>query len=169
MVRQNSACSNCRAANVRCEFKTKSEPCKRCLKYNNDCVIPRQKMSQRLACLFCRKSKIICEIGPEGTDGSCNQCRRRSLKCQFSKQSGGGKHVSSDLISSEPENETFAASPWDWNSLSMTSAPESTMGFTNPPTPSNRLHIPLSLDHPMSSSTALWELDLETERTSGWP
>ncbi|KAJ6538795.1 hypothetical protein DFH09DRAFT_1368709, partial [Mycena vulgaris] len=44
-----------------------------------------------LACLFCRGRKIACgpPVGPAGLAG-CNQCQRRSLKCEYPAESRRG-------------------------------------------------------------------------------
>ncbi|GLB37086.1 putative GAL4-like Zn(II)2Cys6 (or C6 zinc) binuclear cluster DNA-binding domain [Lyophyllum shimeji] len=44
-----------------------------------------------LACLFCRGRKIACGPSDSGSsDGSCNQCQRRSLKCEYPTESRRG-------------------------------------------------------------------------------
>ncbi|KAK0225411.1 hypothetical protein IW262DRAFT_1293840 [Armillaria fumosa] len=44
-----------------------------------------------LACLFCRGRKIACGPPlPGSTDKTCNQCQRRSLKCEFPRESRRG-------------------------------------------------------------------------------
>ncbi|KAF8332906.1 hypothetical protein F5887DRAFT_995567 [Amanita rubescens] len=48
---------------------------------------------QKLACLFCRERKIMCERPQDGSnDLSCNQCLRRSLKCKYPTESRRGQH-----------------------------------------------------------------------------
>ncbi|KAF9020650.1 hypothetical protein BDZ89DRAFT_958106 [Hymenopellis radicata] len=43
------------------------------------------------ACLFCRGRKIACGPPvPGGPDNACNQCQRRSLKCEFPCESRRG-------------------------------------------------------------------------------
>ncbi|KAF8623696.1 hypothetical protein AX17_007394 [Amanita inopinata Kibby_2008] len=37
------ACSRCKSLKVRCEFKSDSDPCKRCLNGGHDCIIPGRK------------------------------------------------------------------------------------------------------------------------------
>ncbi|KAF8954281.1 hypothetical protein BDZ97DRAFT_1677226 [Flammula alnicola] len=37
-----------------------------------------------LACTFCRERKVACGRPPEGSpDPTCNQCARRSFKCEY--------------------------------------------------------------------------------------
>ncbi|KAF8957694.1 hypothetical protein BDZ97DRAFT_1669501 [Flammula alnicola] len=61
-----------------------------------------------LACLFCRGRKIACGPPlPGSTDKTCNQCQRRSLRCEFPSKSRRGmrkKKVSdpSDGVDKEP-------------------------------------------------------------------
>ncbi|KAL0946280.1 hypothetical protein HGRIS_012531 [Hohenbuehelia grisea] len=48
---------------------------------------------QSLACLFCRERKIACGRPAEGSkDPTCNQCARRSFKCEYPKESRRGQH-----------------------------------------------------------------------------
>ncbi|KAL4261953.1 Zn(2)-C6 fungal-type domain-containing protein [Pleurotus pulmonarius] len=48
---------------------------------------------QILACLFCRERKIACGRPPEGSeDPTCNQCARRSHKCEYPTESRRGLH-----------------------------------------------------------------------------
>ncbi|KAF9033421.1 hypothetical protein BDZ89DRAFT_947716 [Hymenopellis radicata] len=38
----------------------------------------------KLACVFCRRRKIACgPPDPEVSDNACDQCQKRSLKCEF--------------------------------------------------------------------------------------
>ncbi|KAK0475575.1 hypothetical protein IW261DRAFT_489307 [Armillaria novae-zelandiae] len=68
-----------------------------------------------LACLFCRGRKIAC--GPPlagSTDKTCNQCQRRSLKCEFPRESRRGmrkkkaESTESTTASSIPAEEPHA-------------------------------------------------------------
>ncbi|TFK25730.1 hypothetical protein FA15DRAFT_589864 [Coprinopsis marcescibilis] len=44
-----------------------------------------------LACLFCRGRKIACGPPvPGGDENTCNQCHRRSLKCEYPSESRRG-------------------------------------------------------------------------------
>ncbi|SJL05535.1 uncharacterized protein ARMOST_08903 [Armillaria ostoyae] len=44
-----------------------------------------------LACFFCRGRKIACGAPePDNPDRTCNQCHRRSLKCEYPKESRRG-------------------------------------------------------------------------------
>ncbi|KAF9497941.1 hypothetical protein BDN71DRAFT_1342993, partial [Pleurotus eryngii] len=44
-----------------------------------------------LACLFCRGRKIACGPPMPGSkDRTCNQCQRRSLKCEYPLESRRG-------------------------------------------------------------------------------
>ncbi|KAF9494253.1 hypothetical protein BDN71DRAFT_1449149 [Pleurotus eryngii] len=48
---------------------------------------------QIMACLFCRERKIACGRPPEGSeDPTCNQCARRSHKCEYPTESRRGLH-----------------------------------------------------------------------------
>ncbi|TFK66521.1 hypothetical protein BDN72DRAFT_771886, partial [Pluteus cervinus] len=50
-----------------------------------------QEKKPSLACLFCRGRKIAC--GPPilgSKDQTCNQCQRRSLKCEYPSESRRG-------------------------------------------------------------------------------
>ncbi|KAF8652860.1 hypothetical protein AX16_004109 [Volvariella volvacea WC 439] len=48
---------------------------------------------QTLACLFCRERKIACGRPAEGSlDPTCNQCARRSLRCEYPTESRRGQH-----------------------------------------------------------------------------
>ncbi|KAG6857220.1 hypothetical protein H0H87_007639 [Tephrocybe sp. NHM501043] len=40
---KSGACSRCKNLKVKCEFKTETDPCKRCLNGGHDCVIPGRK------------------------------------------------------------------------------------------------------------------------------
>lgn len=39
----SGACARCKNLKVRCEFKTDTDPCKRCLNGGHECVIPGRK------------------------------------------------------------------------------------------------------------------------------
>ncbi|KAK0194930.1 hypothetical protein F5146DRAFT_264985 [Armillaria mellea] len=65
-----------------------------------------------LACLFCRGRKIACGPPlPGSTDKTCNQCQRRSLKCEFPRESRRGmrkkkaESTESTAASSSPAEE----------------------------------------------------------------
>ncbi|KAH9171242.1 hypothetical protein EDB89DRAFT_1907107 [Lactarius sanguifluus] len=63
--------------------------------------LPLTKRSARrkpaIACLFCRERKIACGAPPMGSaDPTCNQCARRSLKCEFPLMSRRGLHKRRD-------------------------------------------------------------------------
>ncbi|KAG7439577.1 uncharacterized protein BT62DRAFT_696863 [Guyanagaster necrorhizus] len=62
-----------------------------------------------LACLFCRGRKIACGPPlPGSTDKTCNQCQRRSLKCEFPRESRRGmrkKKAESNAVASIPAEE----------------------------------------------------------------
>ncbi|KAF9458893.1 hypothetical protein BDZ94DRAFT_1172682 [Collybia nuda] len=46
-----------------------------------------------LACFFCRERKIACGRPAEGSpDPTCNQCARRSFKCDYPTESLRGQH-----------------------------------------------------------------------------
>ncbi|KAL0956944.1 hypothetical protein HGRIS_003046 [Hohenbuehelia grisea] len=51
----------------------------------------KQDKKPRLACLFCRGRKIACGPPMPGSkDRTCNQCQRRSLKCEYPTESRRG-------------------------------------------------------------------------------
>lgn len=51
----------------------------------------RSDKKPHLACLFCRGRKIACGPPPPGSkDKTCNQCQRRSLKCEYPSESRRG-------------------------------------------------------------------------------
>ncbi|TFK44666.1 hypothetical protein BDQ12DRAFT_29583 [Crucibulum laeve] len=59
-----------------------------------------------LACLFCRGRKIACGPPAPGSDEkTCNQCQRRSLKCEYPLESRRGmrKKKDSEVASDEPK------------------------------------------------------------------
>ncbi|KAL6302296.1 hypothetical protein BKA93DRAFT_737140, partial [Sparassis latifolia] len=46
-----------------------------------------------MACLFCRERKIACGPPvPGSAELRCNQCARRSLRCEYPKESRRGQH-----------------------------------------------------------------------------
>ncbi|EPS96933.1 hypothetical protein FOMPIDRAFT_1089631, partial [Fomitopsis schrenkii] len=46
-----------------------------------------------MACLFCRERKIACgPPDPASPEQRCNQCARRSLPCEYPKESRRGMH-----------------------------------------------------------------------------
>ncbi|KAI9447137.1 hypothetical protein BJY52DRAFT_1127628, partial [Lactarius psammicola] len=50
-----------------------------------------------IACLFCRERKIACGAPPVGSaDPTCNQCARRSRKCEYPTMSRRGLHKRRD-------------------------------------------------------------------------
>ncbi|KAE9408251.1 hypothetical protein BT96DRAFT_28458 [Gymnopus androsaceus JB14] len=50
-----------------------------------------EKKSLSLACFFCRGRKIACgPQDPNSADRTCNQCHRRSLKCEYPTESRRG-------------------------------------------------------------------------------
>ncbi|KAI0298404.1 hypothetical protein B0F90DRAFT_1734227 [Multifurca ochricompacta] len=63
--------------------------------------LPSTKRSARrkpaIACLFCRERKIACGAPPAGSaDTTCNQCARRSRKCEYPTMSRRGLHKRRD-------------------------------------------------------------------------
>ncbi|KAI9447236.1 hypothetical protein F5148DRAFT_1344699 [Russula earlei] len=63
--------------------------------------LPSTKRSARrkpaIACLFCRERKIACGPPPVGSaDTTCNQCARRSRKCEYPTMSRRGLHKRRD-------------------------------------------------------------------------
>ncbi|KAH9023339.1 hypothetical protein EDB85DRAFT_327538 [Lactarius pseudohatsudake] len=63
--------------------------------------LPSTKRSARrkpaIACLFCRERKIACGAPPVGSaDPTCNQCARRSRKCEYPTMSRRGLHKRRD-------------------------------------------------------------------------
>jgi len=63
--------------------------------------LPSTKRSARrkpaIACLFCRERKIACGAPPVGSaDTTCNQCARRSRKCEYPTMSRRGLHKRRD-------------------------------------------------------------------------
>ncbi|KAH9019465.1 hypothetical protein EDB84DRAFT_1511352, partial [Lactarius hengduanensis] len=60
-------------------------------------MLPSTKRSRRrkigTACLFCHERKIACGVPPEeSADPTCNQCARRSRKCEYPTKSRRGLH-----------------------------------------------------------------------------
>ncbi|KAF5385449.1 hypothetical protein D9757_005408 [Collybiopsis confluens] len=78
-----------------------------------------EKKSLALACFFCRGRKIACgPQDPTSSDRTCNQCHRRSLKCEYPtesrrgmrKRKSGVNQSFQDEQSNVPESATSAAS-----------------------------------------------------------
>ncbi|KAF8263099.1 hypothetical protein EI94DRAFT_1741860 [Lactarius quietus] len=70
--------------------------------------LPSTKRSARrkpaIACLFCRERKIACGAPPVGSaDPTCNQCARRSRKCEYPTMSRRGLHKRRDNGGSHPK------------------------------------------------------------------
>ncbi|KIK70832.1 hypothetical protein GYMLUDRAFT_32901 [Collybiopsis luxurians FD-317 M1] len=67
-----------------------------------------EKKSLALACFFCRGRKIACgPQDPTSSDRTCNQCHRRSLKCEYPTESRRGmRKRKSGVISSNFQAET---------------------------------------------------------------
>jgi len=70
--------------------------------------LPSTKRSARrkpaIACLFCRERKIACGAPPVGSaDPTCNQCARRSRKCEYPTMSRRGLHKRRDNGCSHPK------------------------------------------------------------------
>ncbi|KAH9008926.1 hypothetical protein EDB83DRAFT_2531427 [Lactarius deliciosus] len=64
-------------------------------------MLPSTKRSARhkspMACLFCRVRKIACGVPPVGSaDPTCDQCARRSCKCEYPTMSRRGLHKRHD-------------------------------------------------------------------------
>ncbi|KAF9478619.1 hypothetical protein BDN70DRAFT_808504, partial [Pholiota conissans] len=56
-----------------------------------------------LACLFCRGRKIACGPPLPGSDDkTCNQCQRRSLRCEYPSESRRGMRKKKAANNSEP-------------------------------------------------------------------
>ncbi|KAI0245608.1 hypothetical protein BJV78DRAFT_1085069, partial [Lactifluus subvellereus] len=54
---------------------------------------PSARRKPVIACLFCRVRKIACRAPPIGSaDTTCNQCVRRSRKCEYPLTSRRGLH-----------------------------------------------------------------------------
>ncbi|THV05981.1 hypothetical protein K435DRAFT_789731 [Dendrothele bispora CBS 962.96] len=59
-----------------------------------------EKKSLALACFFCRGRKIACgRQDPNSSDRTCNQCFRRSLKCEYPTESRRGMRKKKTVIS----------------------------------------------------------------------
>ncbi|KAJ3754432.1 hypothetical protein EV360DRAFT_86855 [Lentinula raphanica] len=57
------------------------------------------KKSLALACFFCRGRKIACgPQDPNSADRTCNQCRRRSLKCEYPTESRRGMRKRKSVV-----------------------------------------------------------------------
>ncbi|KAN0141550.1 hypothetical protein V8E53_000012 [Lactarius tabidus] len=70
--------------------------------------LPSTKRSARrkpaIACLFCRERKIACGAPQGGSaDPTCNQCARRSRKCEYPTMSRRGLHKRRDNSGSHPK------------------------------------------------------------------
>ncbi|KAK7468744.1 hypothetical protein VKT23_003247 [Stygiomarasmius scandens] len=59
-----------------------------------------EKKSLALACFFCRGRKIACgRQDPNSPDRTCNQCFRRSLKCEYPTESRRGMRKKKTVVS----------------------------------------------------------------------
>ncbi|KAF9076128.1 hypothetical protein BDP27DRAFT_1398410 [Rhodocollybia butyracea] len=72
-----------------------------------------EKKSLALACFFCRGRKIACgPQDPNSADRTCNQCHRRSLKCEYPTESRRGmRKKKSVMISSNLRTEKDFGEP----------------------------------------------------------
>ncbi|KAJ4485964.1 hypothetical protein J3R30DRAFT_1427049 [Lentinula aciculospora] len=58
-----------------------------------------EKKSLALACFFCRGRKIACgPQDPNSADRTCNQCHRRSLKCEYPTESRRGMRKRKSVV-----------------------------------------------------------------------
>ncbi|CAA7263180.1 unnamed protein product [Cyclocybe aegerita] len=70
-----------------------------------------------LACLFCRGRKIACGPPlPGSVDKTCNQCQRRSLRCEYPSESRRGMRKkkntdSTDTVDQDPTPSSSSAEP----------------------------------------------------------
>ncbi|KXN90630.1 hypothetical protein AN958_03870 [Leucoagaricus sp. SymC.cos] len=93
-----------------------------------------------LACVFCRGRKIAC--GPPSKDGdgkTCNQCERRSLRCEYPTESRRGmrKKPSSSNTPGSPSTPT-SGTPKSTNNVNATSSLKLNTDPETPKTATNK-------------------------------
>ena len=76
------ACPSCRDAKTACDDE---RPCKRCRRLGIPCEAVSHTIRKRLACVNCKRSKVLCDLSEvqvvHGCAGSCSRCARLGLEC----------------------------------------------------------------------------------------
>ncbi|KAF4567226.1 hypothetical protein EYR40_006224 [Pleurotus pulmonarius] len=118
-----------------------------------------------LACLFCRGRKIACGPPlPGSKDRTCNQCQRRSLKCEYPLESRRGMRKKKVPVATEPPKEAVP----DSKSNPVPSVPEAPAPIDQKPILDDVSHRPSEPDvsqqkHPGTHPSSSDGVPIETE------